>query len=282
MEKETPEAREPGGAQEGETPGGEGTGRSTELRPDWRLTPPSEKRVIRRGTEVELPHIAPPEIPKRSSSRKKPTPVRYGYRVEIPKELTKRPADSPGIARRIGSYFARLLGRRERADDRMDRTAWIMAGVAGILFFILSWLPWFRVSWTPGTGEGGGGSATLRFFDLGVVGYVVPVLAFLLAAAAILSYLHRFPRVPLDVGAIVGLLAVTSLALLLFVLIGNVGILSGAGRRSGQGSNFIEGMFITKNSQIAAYIGVLCIIAAVTSSLLRLAERKAAKGPVEE
>ncbi len=279
MEKETPE---PGKTPDSSGRSGDDAPPSEDLRPDWRLTPPSEKRVIRRGAEIELPHVPPTETPTRPESRKKDAPrIRYGYRVEIPKDMTKRPSDQPRIAHRMAFYFIRLLGRRERTDDRMDRSAWLMGGGAGVLFFILSWLPWFRVSWKPGTGEGGGGSVSLRFFDLGPTAYIVAILALVLACIAILCFLHRWPRLPMDAGALIGLCSLVSLGLLLLILIGNVGIVSGAGSRSGLGSDFITGMFITKNSQAPTYIGVLCIIAAVTASLMRLAERKSMKGTVE-
>lgn len=281
MEKEPPEPQVPP-EQSGQDAGDETRDESSPgPAPAWRLTPASEKRVIRRGSEVELPKAPRKEEPKPRRTRgNEPPRVRYGYRVEITKEMT-RGEERVSLTKRMRAYLVKLVRVRERAEDRMDRSAWYVAAGGGSIFFIMSFLTWFRVTWKLGTGEVGGGSTTLRFFDLGVIGYIVPILAFLIAVIAVVCALRRWPRLPLDAGSIIGVLSLICLVLLLCVLIGNVGILAGAGKRSGLGKDFISTMFITKSSQAPAYLGVLCVIAAVTSSLLRLADRKGA-GRVEE
>ncbi len=281
MEKESPESQippEPSGQDAEDESRADSSGQPS---PAWRLTPPSEKRVIRRGSEVELPRAPRKEEPKpRRIREKEPTRVRYGYRVEITRDMT-RGEERVSIPKRVATYFARLVRNRERADDRMDRSAWYVAAGAGIIFFVMSFLTWFRVSWKIGTGEMGGGSTTVSFFDLGAIGYIVPILFVLIAVISVLCALRRWPRLPLDAGTIVGVLALINLVLLLFVLIGNVGIVAAAGKRSGLGTAFISTMYITKSSQAPAYIGVICVIAAVTSSLLRLADRKVDERPEE-
>ncbi len=281
MEREAPDPGRPPDHDVDDLEGGEAGVTSPEFSPDWRLTPPSEKRVIKRGPEVELPKAAPKETLKapRPPRRKEEPRVRYGYRVEISKDMTRRREERASILTLTGAYFRKLLRVREREEDKMDRTAWVLAMGSGVIFFVLSFLPWFRVTWTLGTGEGVGGSTSLRFFDLGFIGYAVPVLAIFLTAIGTLAFLRRYPRFPPDAGVIIGLVSLVSLALLLLVLIGNVGILHGAGRRSGLGSDYLANMFITKSSRVAAYLGVICLIGALTSSLVRLAERKVAGKP---
>ncbi len=277
MEKETPESQFP------PEPSGPGGTRSEAERPpqpspNWRLTPPSEKRVIKRGSDVELPRAPKREEPARRRVRGREAPTaRYGYRVEITKDMTRRKGERTSTRRRMRAYFTRLVRSRERVEDRMDRAAWYIATGSGILFFILSFLPWFRVSWKLGTGEVGGGSATLRFFDLGVIGYIVPILSLFVALIAVPCILHRWPRLPFDAGSIIAMLSLICLILLLLVFVGNVGILAGAGKRSGLGTAFLSTMFITKSAQAVAYIGVVCSIAGMTSSLLRLADRQGEK-----
>ena len=279
MEKEPGEPREPMNPENNEPGTGGESDPSSGLSPEWRLTPPSEKRVIKRGSEVQLPSAPPKEAPKaQPAPRRKAEPrVRYGYRVEITKDMTRLEHERTGLFRRIGAYFLRMVRRREREDDKMDHTAWILAAVSGVVLIALCFLPWFRVTWKAGTGAVGGGETTLRCLDLGFVGYAVLILAGFAAAIGAAARLKKLPRIPVDAGAIMGLLAAAMLTILLFVLIGNVGILEGAGKRSGLGSDFLANMFLTKNSGVAVYVGVIAAIACLISSLIRLAERNERK-----
>ncbi len=280
MEKEPPESQEPLN-RESDYARRE-AGASPESPPDWRLTPPSQKRVIKRGREVRLPRTEQRETVKPAPApRKKEQPrVRYGYRLDITKDMTRHRGEQVRFLKRVGTYLLRLVRPRAREDDSVDRAAWILTAVSGVTFIVMSFLPWFRVTWKLGTGETGGGATTLRFLDLGVIGYTVPVLAAFLAALALVAFAGKLPKLPVDAGVIIGLLSFTALMLLLLVLIGNVGLLQGAGKRSGLGSGFLTNMFMTKKSQVAAYLGVICAIAALTSSLMRLSERKGEGKPV--
>ncbi len=254
-------------------PGGEGA-EPQEAARDWRLTPPSEKRVIRRGAEVELPHVSLREEPVKSRRKKDQLRLRYGYRVEITKDMTRRQGERVSLSLRLKAYIASLGRRREREGDRMDRASWYIAIGSGIVFCALGFLPWFRVSWTTGTGDGVLGSTGVRLTDLGFIGYTSLILAVLIVAIAVLAWRKILARFPVDAGAMIWLLSAVLIFFLLLVLVGNVGLLHGAGKRSGLGSDFLGAMFITKNALISAYLGVVCAIAALTSSLLRLAERK--------
>jgi len=284
MEKEPTEPRENTNPENSEAGREEELDTRSELPPDWRLTPPSEKRVIKRGAEVQLPSSAPkvPVKPPPVRRRKDEPRVRYGYRVEIPKDISRRQGERAGLLRRIGSYFLRTASPRERDEDKMDRAAWILAAVSGVLLIGLCFLPWFRVTWKLGTGEVGGGATTLKFLDLGWVGYAVPILAGLSAVVGVMAWLKKLPRLPVDAGVIIGLLALAVLIILLFVLIGNVGILEGAGRSSGLGSDFLANMFLTKNSGIAVYTGVIATIGSMLASLIRLSERNTKRKTVTQ
>jgi uncharacterized membrane protein YjjP (DUF1212 family) len=225
---------------------------------------------------VKLPKAKPP---KEKPRKPQPTPrekVQYGYRVTVPKELTRR-GEQQALWRRMALYPLRQIRARSRSHDRLDWLAWGLAGLSGAAVCVIAFLPWFDVEWTLGVGAAGG-TVRVTLFDLGPVGYAMLALAGGLVVAALAGATYLLRRAPVDAGAILLVLSLALLGLQVAVLVGNVGVIGGAGKISGLGGPYL-GVYanVTKDSLITVYLAFGAMIIALSGALLRLAERKTTK-----
>ncbi|MHB8779865.1 MAG: hypothetical protein ACYC55_00570 [Candidatus Geothermincolia bacterium] len=267
---------------------------------DLGLTPEGGKKKVRPGPSVKLPEPARPEpLPRPETRRARHRPAhkrarfrryqpkhkkktgllrrapkerRYGYKVVIPKELTRTPtaiaaAEKPG-------GLAGLIRPRLRRQDAFDRIAWALAGGGGAATIGFALTSWFEVNWRLTEPLDEGGMVALRLLDIRIWGYAVIGIAALVLLVGLLASMGFLRRLPIDAGVVLSLLALAGIGCVLIILIGNAGIIEAAGRVSGRGGSYLR-MYaeVSKRAEPGLYLGFAGLIIAWAGSLFRLSDR---------